>query len=362
MKRSTAALLTGALAASGSIALATLSPSIASADSCGPTPVTQLDTNGWAIPYNPDNSAGATTTAGSNAAITSATDDLVLSIKPGGRAIARYDISVAGVPLAEQTSQSQYALTGPGVAATGFSYQLVLDLNRPESDTLAGANGEQLNDFAQLVYEPGARQGWYSTRALTTGQGANQQENTRTLDEISVAYPDARIVAFLVQVGKLGDAGVEMSSQISSVTFGCNVFEFDYVNTAPAATFTAGGEHLTVTVDGSDSTDLEGDARTYSFDFGDNTPVVTSSTPTASHTYASAGSYTITLTVTDEDGLTSTVSKSLNLARATNTGTDKNLAATGADVKGLAALGALVVGGSAAGLVANRRRKVADAA
>ena len=51
--------------------------------------------------------------------------------------------------------------------------------------------------------------------------------------------------------------------------------------------------------------DPEGDAIRYSWNFGDGTAVSTAATP--SHTYAAAGTYTITLTVTDVWGKATTV-------------------------------------------------------
>jgi PKD repeat protein len=66
---------------------------------------------------------------------------------------------------------------------------------------------------------------------------------------------------------------------------------------------------LTVSASGSASTDSDGTPiASYRFTFGDGTPAVTTTAPTAAaqHTYAAAGAYTVTLTATDTGGLTST--------------------------------------------------------
>ncbi|MGH3417703.1 MAG: PKD domain-containing protein, partial [Actinocrinis sp.] len=48
----------------------------------------------------------------------------------------------------------------------------------------------------------------------------------------------------------------------------------------------------------------------YSFDFGDHTTPVSGTSPTAGHTYAKPGAYTVTVTVTDATGATSTATHS----------------------------------------------------
>jgi len=66
---------------------------------------------------------------------------------------------------------------------------------------------------------------------------------------------------------------------------------------------------LTLRADGSGSTDADlTPIASYQFDFGDGSPVVTTTAPTAiaQHTYAAAGSYTVTLTVTDTGNNAST--------------------------------------------------------
>ena len=65
---------------------------------------------------------------------------------------------------------------------------------------------------------------------------------------------------------------------------------------------------LTVLADASNSTDTDlMPIASYHFNFGDGTPVVNVSAPnkTAQHTYAAAGTYTVTLTATDTGNLTS---------------------------------------------------------
>ena len=69
------------------------------------------------------------------------------------------------------------------------------------------------------------------------------------------------------------------------------------VNHAPTASFTGGcGTSLTCAFDASDSADQDGDAITYAWNFGDGQ---TGTGKTPSHTYASAGNKSVTLTVSD---------------------------------------------------------------
>jgi uncharacterized repeat protein (TIGR01451 family) len=81
-------------------------------------------------------------------------------------------------------------------------------------------------------------------------------------------------------------------------------------NNRPTARLTAtpssGFAPATTTLDGSGSSDPDGEAiSSYTFDFGDGSPLVTQSTPSVSHTYANPGAYRATLTVKDVRGLDS---------------------------------------------------------
>ncbi len=84
-------------------------------------------------------------------------------------------------------------------------------------------------------------------------------------------------------------------------------------NVAPTAAFTSSCTDLTCSFNGSGSTDSDGSIASYSWSFG-------ATGATASNTFASAGTYTVTLTVTDNGGLTDSISKSVTVTAPPPTG------------------------------------------
>jgi PKD repeat protein len=115
------------------------------------------------------------------------------------------------------------------------------------------------------------------------------------LDEIAV-YPVAISPAQVLSHYTLGATGVGP-------------------NLPPQAAFTASVSTLNATVDGSMSADSDGTIVSYAWDFGDS---ATATGPTASHAYAVAGTYQVTLVVTDDRGGTSTVTHPVTVAEAPN--------------------------------------------
>ena len=86
----------------------------------------------------------------------------------------------------------------------------------------------------------------------------------------------------------------------------------------PTASFvadpTSGPAPLTVSVDGSASFDTDGSVVSYAWDFGNGQ---TATGPTASVQYADPGEYTISLTVTDDEGLTGVAVRTITVTEPT---------------------------------------------
>lgn len=85
-------------------------------------------------------------------------------------------------------------------------------------------------------------------------------------------------------------------------------------NASPVASFTYATSRLTATFTDT-STDSDGVIAARSWSFGDG---LTSTAANPSHTYASPGTYTVTLTVTDDVGATAATSKSVRVKRGGN--------------------------------------------
>ena len=81
----------------------------------------------------------------------------------------------------------------------------------------------------------------------------------------------------------------------------------------PVASFTVQCNSVSCVFDGGGSTDPNGAIVNYSWQFGDGT---TGTGAAPSHTYSTGGHYVVTLTITDQEGLTSTTSRRVD----TNTG------------------------------------------
>lgn len=78
-------------------------------------------------------------------------------------------------------------------------------------------------------------------------------------------------------------------------------------NQPPTAAFTAQLTNLTANFDGSSSADADGTIAGYQWDFGDGSAGSTQAQP--SHVYAAPGTYTVSLTVTDNAGATGVTTK-----------------------------------------------------
>ena len=358
MKRTTSALLAGALAAGGTVLLSIALPGVASADSCDPTTVTNENLEGWVIPSY---------TRGGGTATFDADYQLVLDAPAGnGKVTIAYPLGAGNeIPLAEQTAQSNYGyefqrFDGKPVGSPGagdVTYEMEIDFNGLDVD----------GGYAVLVFEPyyqPANPGtWWSTRDIPgLNNGGGHGSNTGdwgTLDQISQAAPNAVIKSFGVNLNNKVD-GTAAKGSVDSVTFGCNTFTFELANRAPVARIVVDdntdSDYRTFWVSGTTSSDPDGDPLTYSWVVNGGTP----STSTASEykvTFPNGpGTYQVQLTVSDGEK-TSTTTESITVTPPTNTVQEDWLPNTGAGVIGLAAFAGLALVGGGAGTVLSRRRK-----
>jgi alpha-tubulin suppressor-like RCC1 family protein len=145
-------------------------------------------------------------------------------------------------------------------------------------------------DQSFALTEDGRVYAWGSNAAGQLGDGTTSQRNSPVwigLTGIAVAQSGSSHSVFLPKPEPSG-------------------------NLPPTASFTASCTNLTCTFDASASRDPDGTYISYAWDFGDGT--TNTFGPGESRTYAAGGSYTVTLTVTDEYGLTGTTSRQANVS------------------------------------------------
>lgn len=127
------------------------------------------------------------------------------------------------------------------------------------------------------------------------GNGANTAEATHTYAEAGT---------YEVTLTVTDDDGATDSTSFEVIV------EAPPVNQAPTARFEATLSELSVSVDAAGSTDADGTIDSYTWTFGDG---ATGTGVTASHTYEEAGTYTVTLTVKDNDGAIDSTTESVTV-------------------------------------------------
>jgi LPXTG-motif cell wall-anchored protein len=388
MKRTTSLITTGTLALGTTALLGAVAPGLAAASDCG---TTTLDMAGLEAAF-----AGRLTGVGDGAAAEMLPGGLRLTTPsaeadPDQGAYAAYFVSGLEIPLAEATAQSNAALDvslAPGQSLDNHpTYEMYLDLD--------ATDGIQLDEAILVYWAPGAGEPtdlWESAFGPLP-ELDSESLGEATLAEVSAAYPDAVITDIGFQL--LYQPGADVV--VHGMTFGCNEFRFtsgsdtdpggepggepggdpgsdpggDPGNQAPIAAVTATNDGAAFTFSATGSTDSDGAITGYAWDFGDGSEPAEGAE--VQHVYTAAGSYTVTLTVTDDGGASTTVTREVVVSATDPTDpTDPTAPAdpteygtplpnTGADVLGLAAVGGLVLAGGGAGLVASRRRKAGSA-
>jgi len=181
---------------------------------------------------------------------------------------------------------------------------LVNDVNRAPAaiDQAAPELNEGSDGYAYdiIAADPDGDTLTYSSADLPEGMVLDSQSGIITW---TPTYDQSGEYTFTVDIGDR-EATVTITITITVIN----------VNRPPIAAFTTvltGDEGSVHAFDASGSTDPDGDALTYAWDFGDGEGAV-GVLPT--HVYADNGEYTVTLTVTDPDGLSDGETSSIVIA------------------------------------------------
>ena len=153
-----------------------------------------------------------------------------------------------------------------------------------------------------------------------------------TFDGTGSHDPDGEIVSYLWDFGDDGTAQTATpshdyeadgtypvkltvtDSRGDSVSISKNVTVALAVNADPVADFTSSCANLVCSFNAAAADDPDGTIASYAWDFDDSTP--DGSGETVNHTYGAAGTYSVQLTVTDNDGATDTSTKSVTVTAA----------------------------------------------
>lgn len=222
------------------------------------------------------------------------------------------------------TSTSGGKLIGFGNATTGLSTSYDRHIVMQSNGRLSFGvnNGAQVSVVSPTSYNDGqwhhvvATQGadgmklWVDTKlvggnSVTGSQGYRgfwRIGGDRTFGSTASNYINATLDEAAVYPGVLSEQRIRAHFAASGRAPG---------ERAPVATFTAVTDELTVSVDGTASSDADGNLTTYEWTFGDG---AAATGPTAEHAYAQAGTYTVTLKVVDATSLSSTATRSVSVA------------------------------------------------
>ncbi len=210
--------------------------------------------------------------------------------------------------------QVRLTATDSGGAAGVATVQLtVLPMNQPPTVSITSPTGGATFTAGTMVQlrgsatdpEDGALSGaaltWSSSRDGALGSGASIDTASLT------AGAHTLTLSAIDSGGRSGSAAVSITVTPSTTPL------------PPVANLTGpqtADTGVTLTFSGAASTDPDGTIVSYQFDFGDGSMPQTGASATAQHAYSVAGLHTVTLTVRDDDNLTSSATLQVNVTQA----------------------------------------------
>lgn len=177
-----------------------------------------------------------------------------------------------------------------------------------------GSNGQSRTGYSSTDISDGQ---WHTIRCVRTSSYVEMYVDgvrTSRANGLSGNISNTKILA-------VGGKAV-----CDGVTVTCDYFvgDIDYLrlekgtttvaNQPPVASFTSMCTGLVCSFDASGSTDSDGAIQRHVWTFGDGDSADTVSVPSAAHTYTAAGTYTVSLTVTDDDGAVAVTTREVIVA------------------------------------------------
>jgi PKD repeat protein len=246
--------------------------------------------------------------AAPTASFTSVVDHLAVAVdaststdSDGTVASYRWDFGDGTVAVTGSTANHTYAAAGTYTVtlvvtdtegATGTSTGTVTVAPAPPANVAPTASFTSAASGLAVSTDAGAStdpDGTVTAYAWTFGDGGTATGKT-------AAHTYAAAGTYTVTLTVTDDKGATGTST-GSVTVA------PIPNAAPTASFTTTADRLSISTDGRASTDSDGTVTEYAWDFGDGG---TATGSTAAHDYAVGGTYTVSLTVTDDKGATAT--------------------------------------------------------
>jgi len=199
-----------------------------------------------------------------------------------------------------------------GTIAQAAIYPSALSASAIQSHYTIGTGGAASNDAPTAAFTSSVN----NLSASFNGSGSSDSDGT--IASYSWDYGDGATGTGQSSNHTYSSAGtytVELTVEDNdgasdSVTRNVTVTSPPANNQAPNASFTSTSSGLTASFNGSGSTDSDGTIASYAWNYGDST---TGTGVTSSHPYADAGTYTVVLTVTDDDGATDTSSQQVTV-------------------------------------------------
>jgi PKD repeat protein len=198
----------------------------------------------------------------------------------------------------QRSKQLALSASCPSLAPGSYSANCVVDsdssLIKGAGSVMAtvGTGGQNLYDINSADPEAGY---------FAATSGANQNPTWGALD--------VDVTADSLQASFVRASG-------GSFTDAFTIAKSTAANAPPSAAFTSSCSDLGCAFDGTGSSDPDGSVASYAWSFGDGT---SGSGASPNHTYASAGSYTVALTVTDDAGANDTVTHPVTVTSPTTT-------------------------------------------